>query len=103
MRSVARLAAGAGVATLVALSGGPALAQVCDPYSNGCVVPERPPVTTEVQPSRVTLDQGVAGATTPTTLLFTGGELVALSALGGVAVAGGVVLVVAGRRRAEAR
>lgn len=43
----------------------------------------------------------VQPAGTPTTLPFTGGELVLFSALGAGAVAGGAALVVAGRRRSQ--
>lgn len=41
-------------------------------------------------------------ATTPSTLPFTGGELVLMTAIGAGALAGGTALVVAGRRRGQA-
>lgn len=92
----------------------PALA-VCDAYSGTCTEPTEVLNETLTTPSDV--GAAVAGegagagglgrtqvttpaAVTPATLPFTGGELVLVSTLGLAAVAGGVGLVVAGRRRA---
>ena len=92
----------------------PALA-VCDAYSGGCPSPT---------PSSIggggggagtgadtdgEVDAGGSGAGTdtggttsnPSTLPFTGGELVLMTALGAGALAGGTALVVAGRRRTQ--
>lgn len=97
-----RTAVAGGLLALTAALGvagaAPAAAQeACDAYSGGCTEPPR------VLPTTVT--RGSAGtavsptAETPSTLPFTGGEVVLLSALGAAAVAGGTALVVAGRRR----
>lgn len=78
----------------------------CDAYSGTCTQvlpttltrPNTNPGTnpgTAVNPSTV-----VQSSNTPATLPFTGGELVLLSLAGAGAIAGGVALVVAGRRRA---
>lgn len=85
----------------------PALA-VCDAYSGGCPSPS---------PSSIGGGGGGAGSGTdtdtgtgtgtstggttsnPSTLPFTGGELVLMTAIGAGALAGGTALVVAGRRR----
>lgn len=111
------------VLTTAGLAAAPALAQeLCDPYSQGCV-----PVDCESDPelsgrdevyrstSRdaqgnvVTTTRRIRGCTetvssrvTPSTLPFTGGELVTLTAVGAGTLAGGVALVVAGRRRRTA-
>lgn len=89
----------------------PALA-VCDAYSGTCTEPTEVLNETLTTPSDVGAAVAGAGAgglgrtqvTTPAvmpaTLPFTGGELVLVSTLGLAAVAGGVGLVVAGRRRA---
>lgn len=84
----------------------PALA-VCDAYSEGCVEPPavRGEVLTRTPAGPQVLSRPVVPADTarsgsgPAALPFTGGELVLVSALGAAAVAGGVGLVVAGRRR----
>lgn len=70
----------------------PALAQTpqCDAYSGACVGGTKTTKPT-VRPSR-----DVAG------LPITGGEVVGLLAVGGGAVAGGTVLVAAGRKRRSA-
>lgn len=91
----------------------PALAvAVCDAYSGTCTEPTEvldqslttPPVTTGVAGvggvGGVGRAQDTPSAATPATLPFTGSELVLASTLGLGAVAGGVGLVVAGRRRA---
>lgn len=84
---------------LVVSGAAPALA-VCDAYSGSCVEPTKVLPTTLEAPatdvrSRAVVDTGAS----PSTLPFTGGELVLVSALGAAAVAGGTALVVAGRRR----
>lgn len=76
---------------------GPAAA-VCDAYSGAC--PEPPAVLSRDVPAEP--PTSTAPSTAPSTLPFTGGELVLMSAVGISAVAGGVVLVVAGRRRSAA-
>lgn len=87
---------------------GPASAQeACDAYSGTCTEPAEVLPTTAVldePPARTTTTEtnarpGISPASSPTTLPFTGGELVLFSALGAGAVAGGVALVVIGRRR----
>lgn len=107
---------------LVLAGGTPALA-VCDGYSQACpspaaeasppssvegggstgnpgTGPKAPPrTTTPTKPTRTTVNRRTTPASTANTLPFTGGELVLLSTLGGAALAGGTVLVVAGRRR----
>lgn len=91
-------------AGLLALAG-PAAA-VCDAYSGTCTEPPRvlnETVTPPAQPpASDTAVRGsrVPSAATPTTLPFTGGELVLVSTLGLGALVGGTALVVAGRRRA---
>lgn len=95
----------------------PALA-VCDAYSGGC--PSPTPIsggdggagtgTDTGAGSDTTDDQGGAGTgagtggtlSNPSTLPFTGGELVLLTVLGAGTLAGGTALVVAGRRRPHA-
>lgn len=84
-------------AALSVAAAGPAAA-VCDAYSGLC--PEPPAVLPTTVPSA----PAVLGRTTPptegpTTLPFTGGELVLVSAAGLAAVGGGAALVLAGRRR----
>lgn len=72
----------------------PALA-VCDAYSGGCPTPAE-----EVAGEGVSVAD--RGSSTPSTLPFTGGELVLLSTVGAAALVGGTALVVAGRRKATA-
>jgi hypothetical protein len=89
-------------------SAAPALA-VCDAYSRGCLTPPEPtvvlPETVVSRTDTPVSDTPVAPATlttsasSPSTLPFTGGELVLLSSLGAAAVGTGVALVAAGRRR----
>ena len=85
----------------------PALA-VCDAYSTTCVEPTQPvrtpePTKTPTVTRTPDVETEVLNRTTvretPSTLPFTGGELVLLSTAGIAAVAGGAALVVAGRRR----
>jgi hypothetical protein len=108
MRTSLRLTTGAAVLGVASIVGAPAaLAQTvtCDAYSEGCE-------TAEVLPDAIT--RGSAGTTagvastgasrsgaSPSSLPFTGGETAALSLAGAGALAAGVVLVVAGRRRAS--
>jgi hypothetical protein len=92
------------VTGLLGLSAAPALA-VCDAYSGTCTEPPRVVSTTLVPQQPNTPETEVlsrattADATTPSTLPFTGGELVLISVVGSAAVAGGAALVLAGRRR----
>ena len=104
---------------LVLALAAPATAQVCDAYSGSCtgVLP-----TTQGTGSTggngagnggngsgtgsngsgtgsTTAVRGSGGASLPTTLPFTGGELVLVSLAGAGALAAGTGLVVAGRRR----
>lgn len=78
----------------------PASAQVCDAYSGTCATPP-----TSVLPETLTRGSAqvhpaqVSSGAAPTTLPFTGGELVLLSTAGAGALAAGTVLVMAGRRR----
>jgi hypothetical protein len=92
--------AAAGVLSVVLA--GPALA-VCDAYSGTCTEPPGVLPSTLVSTPPAVDDTQVAvtqSSTSPSTLPFTGGELVLISVVGLGAVAGGVVLVAAGRRRA---
>lgn len=100
---------------------------VCDAYSGGC--PTTPPSDiggetenpgsgggseTGGDTENPTTGGGTAGggttaggttggtATSPSTLPFTGGELVLMTAIGAGALAGGTALVLAGRRKAAA-
>ena len=78
---------------LVLATSAPALA-ACDAYSGNCTTP---PATKSPDG-----DGGGDSSTStkkPSTLPFTGGELVLLSAIGAGALAGGTDLVIAGRRR----
>ena len=121
--SLRRLAATGVLATsgLLVLGGAaPALA-VCDAYSQGC--PSVPPTgggsgvdvggqdggagTGGGSTGGGSTDAGSGGAggggtaESPSTLPFTGGELVLLTAVGVGALAGGTALVVAGRRKSQ--
>ena len=60
----------------------------CDAYSHQCTTVEGKKIT---QPPAVAPQQA--------TLPFTGAEILGMSAAGALALSGGVVLVVAGRRR----
>lgn len=92
-------------ALAVALAG-PAAA-VCEAYSGGCTEP--PGVlpttltdgTTDSTTTTTNSTSNRVGAGTPSTLPFTGGEVVLVSVAGAAAIAGGGALVVAGRRRAS--
>ncbi len=64
---------------------------VCDAYSGNC--PSSPPGGGAVKADVTTKS--------PSTLPFTGGELVLLSAVGAGALVGGTALVVAGRRKSS--
>ena len=87
----------------------PALA-VCDAYSGGCPSPTPSSINgggggggTGADTGGDQGGAGTGGSTSnPSTLPFTGGELVLMTALGAGALAGGTALVVAGRRRAHA-
>lgn len=84
---------------------------VCDAYSGGCPSPTPSPIDGGDGGAGTDTggDQGGAGTgsstggtSNPSTLPFTGGELVLMTALGAGALAGGTALVVAGRRRTHA-
>lgn len=89
---------------------------VCDAYSGGCPSPVPSNIgggdggagTGSGTDTDGDVDAGGAGAgnggttSNPSTLPFTGGELVLMTAIGAGALAGGTALVVAGRRRAQA-
>lgn len=75
-------------AVLVAAPVASAQSPVCDAYSGTCVGGVKQGQKPEVRPS-------VGGVGLP----ITGGELVALMVVGGGAIAGGTVLVAAGRKR----
>ena len=81
---------------------GPASAAVCDAYSGTC--PAQAPEGGGAGASGTGGGAGGGGGSTtssrPSTLPFTGGELVLLSTIGVTALVGGTVLVVAGRRKA---
>ncbi len=99
MRRTAKVLSGAALVGGLCLGFAPAAsAQVaCDGYGQTCPV---------VSGDQMTRDTGgaVNARTTPTTggpstLPFTGGDIVLLSLAGAAAVAGGAALVAAGRRR----
>lgn len=97
MRRVTHLLAGAALAGGVGLLGAPAAHAdtTCDAYSGVCpVVPGKQLPAGEVKAVVVKKP-----AATPSTLPFTGGDVVLVSVLGAAAVAGGGALLVAGRRR----
>lgn len=99
MKTHVRFLAVAAVIGTAAFNGAPvAHAVVCDPYSQACVQSETEDVQSETQNVGVG-SQPVESITSPTTLPFTGGELVAGTALGIAGVVGGTLLVLAGRRR----
>lgn len=107
LTSVVGATAVAGVLSVVLA--GPAMA-VCDAYSGTCTEPpavlpstlvSTPPATTDDAQVATTQTTTSQTTTSPATLPFTGGELLLVSVAGLGAVAGGVVLVAAGRRRAE--
>ena len=97
MNMSVRLAVGAAALSFVGLTASPALAVVCDPYSQECVEPSNQ--GSGVGAQQVGTPAAVRSDTSPATLPFTGGELVLLSTVGAAALAGGVALTVAGRRR----
>lgn len=76
----------------------PALA-VCDSYSAAC--PTAAPEGDGSSTAGGGQTPSNAGGGRPSTLPFTGGELVLLTAVGVGALAGGTALVVAGRRKAS--
>ena len=84
----------------------PALA-VCDAYSGGCPSPTPGSINGGSGGAGTGTDTDAGGASgggttsNPSTLPFTGGELVLMTALGAGALAGGTALVVAGRRRSH--
>ena len=93
MRTTSGLAAAAFTSAMV-LTGAPSALAVCDPYSTTCVddtVQERPE---QVVRPRSNVE--------PQTLPFTGGEAVLMGVVGISAVAGGIALVAAGRKRSSA-
>lgn len=123
-----RLALSGAVIVGFALSGASYAQEVCDPYSQDCqpsscssdpelaarndtvVTTGRNAAGETVETTRVIrgCDETVStrilsNSTSPSTLPFTGGELVTMTAIGGAALAGGVALVVAGRRRRPAQ
>ena len=88
---------------------------VCDAYSGGCPSPTPSSIggggggagtgsDTGGDVDGAGTGSGTTGGTTsnPSTLPFTGGELVLMTALGAGALAGGTALVIAGRRRTHA-
>jgi hypothetical protein len=96
---------------MVAGAASPAAA-VCDAYSGGCPTsppdapgggvpiagtPQDPASGTPLPPVR----QVSTPLSTPSTLPFTGGELVLMTAVGAGVLAGGTALVIAGRRRSQ--
>lgn len=88
---------------VVAGTAAPALA-VCDAYSATC--PTEAPTDTGPDTETDTDSSGTSGTSgggdevaNPSTLPFTGGEVVLLTAVGAGALAGGTALVVAGRRK----
>ena len=91
VRTLAASGALLGAFALPLVASAPAFA-ACDAYSGNC-----PSVTPTKSP------KGEGGAkqstTKPSTLPFTGGEVVLLSAIGAGALVGGTALVIAGRRR----
>jgi hypothetical protein len=106
MRRFSTLLTGAALAGGISLLGAPAAFAkepvACDAYAQTC-----PPVRGETTPSVSGTKGGVSVVTTtrtstPSTLPFTGGDVVLISVLGAAAVAGGAALVVAGRRRGVA-
>lgn len=107
MRRVTHLLTGlALIGSASVLAPAAALAQdapvACDAYAVTCpVLPGKPIKSTEGGGSLRT-DAGAGNATTtsaPSTLPFTGSDIVLLLLVGAGAVAGGGALVVAGRRR----
>jgi hypothetical protein len=102
MRRTARLATGVvalGVTGFVGMPAATAQDMVaCDSYGRTC------PVVPGEQFNRgAGAGNTVSGrTTTPNTLPFTGGDVVLLSLIGAVTLAGGAALVVAGRRRTPA-
>ena len=85
----------------------PALA-VCDAYSGGCPSPTPSPIRggdggagtgTDTDGEGDPGGSGAGTTSNPSTLPFTGGELILMTAIGAGALAGGTALVVAGRRR----
>ena len=106
--------AGAATAAWVAVGLASPAAAVCDAYSGGC--PSTPPTAGpgggsigggNQNPGSGSEQPGASGGSTdgttsnPSTLPFTGGELVLMTAIGASALAGGTVLVIAGRRRGQ--
>lgn len=104
---IIRRAAAIGSLSLIAIVGlGAPASAVCDAYSGTCTEPPavldtelNAPTSTDTVVRGSVAPTGTAPAVTPTTLPFTGGELVLLSTLGVAALTGGAVLVAAGRRR----
>jgi hypothetical protein len=106
MRNTARLAtltASAGAALLLAASVALAQESVVDTYSGVIPIQLDRDETAPVEPTAVK-STGVESqsVSSPTTLPFTGGEVVLLTGLGAGALAAGAALVVAGRRRSVA-
>lgn len=88
----------------------PAYAVVCDAYSGGCPSPTPSSISGGGGGAGTGTDTGgdqggagtgssTGGTSNPSTLPFTGGELVLMTALGAGTLAGGAALVIAGRRR----
>lgn len=79
----------------------PASAQVCDAYSGTCATPPTSVLPETLTRGSAQVHPGVQAnsGTAPTTLPFTGGQLVLLSTAGAGALAAGTVMVMAGRRR----
>ncbi|MBC7375770.1 MAG: hypothetical protein H7323_17410 [Frankiales bacterium] len=72
---------------------------VCDAYSGTCPV-QAPTSGGTGGAANGGSGSGASTAARPSTLPFTGGELVLLSTIGVGALVGGTVLIVAGRRKA---
>lgn len=99
MRSATRISSVVAASCAAVLLGAPAaLAQtVTDPYTG-----VKGETLTRTPPGSGVSATGVSSSgtgTSPSTLPFTGGELVLTAAAGAAAVGGGVLLVVSGRRR----
>ena len=99
MRTSARaLQVAVALGTVLVLQTAPASAQeACEAYSEGCDTGAEVLDTAGVDATSQT-----PPSVTPTTLPFTGGEVVLAGLAGAGAVAAGAAMVVAGRRRAGA-
>lgn len=87
------------VSGAVGVIGAAPAAAVCDAYSGSCTEP--PSVLPSVLTSTPATAVRSSTTRTPSSLPFTGGELVLVSVAGVAAVGGGIALVAAGRRRSS--